>query len=263
MALHSGPYLSHQQAFIGSYLTRLVGNTSGMDKSGRSALSANVKALQLQAKQSRRAWASANGINVKTVERAETGEGEKGVTMQGVDDIAKAAGLAAWQLLVPGLDPKSPPALSTEPRPEPQQPMTLGQIALQIASAVQHLEKRKRDGVAGAIAEMVKQGPDETEVPVIDAWTPGITLMGLHQNRETAQMEALSSVDTLLNLYLKLGTDDQARFRDGISTGKGAGSWVEEHSNERRFGLRDETGDASQAYRSPKGGKPAAKGAKK
>jgi len=106
-----------------------------MDKSGRVALSENLQRIT-EGTGSRRGWAADRRIDVKTIERAEKDEGEKGVTLQAVDDIAAGLGLSPWQLLVPGLDIKNPPRLSTDPQPTP---MSLGQMALAMAAACQEL----------------------------------------------------------------------------------------------------------------------------
>jgi hypothetical protein len=115
---------------------------------------------------------------------------------------------------------------------EPQ-PATVGQIALRLAVALKEIDQRRRDGVADAIARLVRMGPDETEAQVLDTWTQGITLDGLPSNRETSRMEAVSSADALLNLYLKLGTDERARVRAGISTVEGANQKCQDETEQK------------------------------
>lgn len=54
-------------------------------------------------------WAKAHQLDQPTVRRILIGE--MSPTEQTITKIANAIGMAAWQLLVPGLDPKSPPVL--------------------------------------------------------------------------------------------------------------------------------------------------------
>lgn len=89
-----------------------------MDKSGRRALAANLAAIT-KAAGSRLSWTATRGVDTKTVERAEKNEGEKGVSLQALDDIAKGLNVWPWQLLVPGLDLRNPPRLVTEAPSEP------------------------------------------------------------------------------------------------------------------------------------------------
>lgn len=147
-----------------------------MDKSGRRALTENV-ARMIQAAKNRHSWATAHRLDPKAVERLEKdAHGEKGVSISYVDELAAKLRLEAWQLLVPDLDHNAPPGLTTgQPRPA-ELPVTLGGLALAVAAAFQHLDKRRRDGVADALARMLKEGPDETEAHVIDAWTGGMPL---------------------------------------------------------------------------------------
>ena len=105
-----------------------------MDKSGRKALAANLRAIT-ESSDSRRGWTSARRIDTKTAERAEKDEGEKGVSLQAVDDIAHGLGLAAWQLLVPGLDVKNPPRLITEPVQAPDTRQALQIVRARLAEA--------------------------------------------------------------------------------------------------------------------------------
>lgn len=116
-----------------------------MDKSGRRALAANLKAITERSK-SRRDWTLARRIDTKTAERAEKDEGEKGVSLQAVDDIAHGLGLAAWQLLVPGLDIESPPHLATDTAPPPDITQALQIVRDQLAQA--HGETSARVGDA-------------------------------------------------------------------------------------------------------------------
>lgn len=88
-----------------------------MDKSGRKTLAENLKRIT-EAADSRRSWAMQCNLDTKAVERAEKDEGEKGVSLQALDDLAAGLKVRAWQLLVPGFDRDEPPQLSTEPRPQ-------------------------------------------------------------------------------------------------------------------------------------------------
>lgn len=53
--------------------------------------------------------AKAAGVGVGTVQRAKTGA--VAVAIDTLEDIARALGLEAWQLLVPDIDPANPPVL--------------------------------------------------------------------------------------------------------------------------------------------------------
>lgn len=105
-----------------------------MDKSGRKALAANLAAIT-EAAGSRLSWTTARGIDTKTVERAEKNEGEKGVSLQAVDDIAKSLNLWAWQLLVPDLDLRRPPRIAMDSPPEPTIEQALGIIRARLVHA--------------------------------------------------------------------------------------------------------------------------------
>lgn len=54
-----------------------------------------------------RAWAMARGLDVRMIDRLT--KKQHAVTLDSLDRIAAACGLQAWQLLVPDLDPASPP----------------------------------------------------------------------------------------------------------------------------------------------------------
>jgi hypothetical protein len=56
--------------------------------------------------QSLRAWAIAKGLDVRMIDRLS--KGENAVTLDKIDEIAKACGLQAWQLLLEDLDHKAP-----------------------------------------------------------------------------------------------------------------------------------------------------------
>lgn len=143
-----------------------------MDKSGRKALAANIKAIT-DSSPSRRGWAVARKLDPKMVERAEKDEGEKGVSLQTVDDIAKGLGLRPWQLLVPGLDIKHPPGLTTEERPSP---LTIGALVRDLATAAAPMSERERVALADGVARMLRLGPDAREAAALDALTPGLRL---------------------------------------------------------------------------------------
>lgn len=58
-------------------------------------------------KRSIRAWAMSKGLEVRMIDRMT--KGEHAITLDTLDQVASACGLQAWQLLVPDLDPASPP----------------------------------------------------------------------------------------------------------------------------------------------------------
>jgi len=71
----------------------------------------NVEALMLK-KYKRinlRAFAAHCGVSIATIQRIQAQQTSIGLAV--LDRIAEAFDLAAWQLLVPGLDPDNPPAL--------------------------------------------------------------------------------------------------------------------------------------------------------
>jgi hypothetical protein len=76
----------------------------------REILSANVSALIERSGLSMSAWAREHGLKPKRVHRALTQE--HSTTLDVVESIAAAAGLQAWQLLMPGLDPANPPVFT-------------------------------------------------------------------------------------------------------------------------------------------------------
>jgi len=53
-----------------------------------------------------RAWSLARGLDVRLIDRLS--KGENAVTLDKIDDIAKACGLKPWQLLLEDLDHKAP-----------------------------------------------------------------------------------------------------------------------------------------------------------
>lgn len=54
-----------------------------------------------------RAWATSKGLNVRMIDRLT--KKQHAITLDKLDQIARACGLQTWQLLVPNLDPVSPP----------------------------------------------------------------------------------------------------------------------------------------------------------
>lgn len=76
-----------------------------------STLWQNVKALMVSkyGKTNIKGFAAFCEVGVGTIQRIEKQETSVGLTV--LDKIAQKFDLAAWQLLVPGFDPKNPPAL--------------------------------------------------------------------------------------------------------------------------------------------------------
>lgn len=60
-------------------------------------------------KENMQGFAKHCGIGIATVQRIKAQRTSVGIEV--IDKIAEAFDLAAWQLLVPGFDPKNPPAL--------------------------------------------------------------------------------------------------------------------------------------------------------
>lgn len=75
----------------------------------RDILAANMRRLIDREQVSVRAWAMARGLDVRLIDRLS--KGQNAVTLDKLDEIATACGLQAWQLLLDGLDPDSPPAM--------------------------------------------------------------------------------------------------------------------------------------------------------
>ncbi|WP_323011526.1 helix-turn-helix transcriptional regulator [Castellaniella sp.] len=57
--------------------------------------------------------ASRTGVSKSTIARARTGE--TALKIDNLEDLAKAFGMEAWQLLVPGVEPDKPPILVDSP----------------------------------------------------------------------------------------------------------------------------------------------------
>lgn len=55
-----------------------------------------------------RAWATKKGLDVRLIDRL--AEGQNSVTLDKLDEVARACGLDAWQLLLEDFDPSSPPS---------------------------------------------------------------------------------------------------------------------------------------------------------
>lgn len=60
------------------------------------------------AKPSVRAWALQKGLDVRMIDRLV--KGKHSVTLDKIEEIARACGLEAWHLLIPGLNYKNPPS---------------------------------------------------------------------------------------------------------------------------------------------------------
>lgn len=65
------------------------------------------RATQPGAKRSVRAWALGKGLDVRLIDRLT--KGQHAVTLDTLDEVARALGLQAWQLLLEDLDPAAPP----------------------------------------------------------------------------------------------------------------------------------------------------------
>jgi hypothetical protein len=60
--------------------------------------------------------------------------------------------------------------------PRPRERRSVGEVVLSLAQALQQLDERRRDGVADAVARMLKMGPDQTEANVLDTWVGGLSV---------------------------------------------------------------------------------------
>ena len=76
----------------------------------RDILAENLSRLIEASGLSLRAWAQGKGLDVKLVERL--AKNSHAVTLDKLEDVAKAVGLQAWQLLLPDVDPDNPPTAS-------------------------------------------------------------------------------------------------------------------------------------------------------
>lgn len=79
----------------------------------RDTLAANINAIidhesRNGERLSLRAWALSKGLNVRMIDRLS--KKQHAITLDKLDALARACNLQAWQLLVPDLDPASPPA---------------------------------------------------------------------------------------------------------------------------------------------------------
>ncbi len=78
----------------------------------RDVLAANVLAM-IEAESRKgyrpsiRAWALSKGLKVRMIDRLV--KKEHAITLDTLDEVAKACGLQPWQLLVPDMNPTSPP----------------------------------------------------------------------------------------------------------------------------------------------------------
>ena len=74
-------------------------------------MAANISRMIIEssdaAKPSVRAWALTKGLDVRMIDRLI--KGEHAVTLDKIDEIARACGLEAWHLLLPNLNYKNPP----------------------------------------------------------------------------------------------------------------------------------------------------------
>lgn len=71
----------------------------------RAILAANLLKLIADSpeKKSVRAWALARGLDVRLIDRMT--KGKNAPTLDKIDEVAKAVGLPAWQLLLPDFEP--------------------------------------------------------------------------------------------------------------------------------------------------------------
>lgn len=91
------------------------GQTFGMKNDPNETVAANLRALMLHAGMEKKGepnqseLARASGANQRTVGRILAHE--QSPTVEMLETIARAFGLHAWQLLIPGLDPANPPVV--------------------------------------------------------------------------------------------------------------------------------------------------------
>ena len=76
----------------------------------------NLRRLIADSQMSVNAWAKDHGLVQTTLARL--CRGEMNPTLSILQEIAAAANLEVWQLLVPDLDPRNPPVLRTPNGPE-------------------------------------------------------------------------------------------------------------------------------------------------
>lgn len=94
-----------------AYLPRHAQHHPTMSADALASLSASLRALMESSPdlRSQAAVGKRAGMDQRTVGRILNREHEP--TIGQLDRLAKAFGLAPWQLLVPGLDPKNPPVI--------------------------------------------------------------------------------------------------------------------------------------------------------
>lgn len=130
----------------------------------------------------------------------------------------------------------------------------VGEIVLHLAKALEQLDSRRRDGIADAIARMLRMGPDRTEADVLNTWMGGITVP-LKVN-SSASVETVSRDDGLA-APLEPGIRQATRAAASPSEEQ----WESSSSSGRvvnTFGMTDEP----EVYRSPTKG-PIPKASKK
>lgn len=84
----------------------------------RLVLARNVRALLTARGTSESALAKSWGLHQGMLNRASNGRTD--ARIESIDEIAKAFGLQAWQLLVPSFDPHSPPRVVAHQQNEAQ-----------------------------------------------------------------------------------------------------------------------------------------------
>lgn len=147
------PTLSHRWLFVKPQTAGSLGYPVGaIGKTSAESLRVSLQALRAAGigpkgplEFSRRA-----GIGEGTVSRARRGDGN--TTLDSLDAMARAVKLQAWQLLVPGFDPTSPPrAITGTEQVEISPPQTVEVLdmkislsALEVARAWEHLPPDRR-----------------------------------------------------------------------------------------------------------------------
>ena len=80
-----------------------------MDKISRRILADNIGRMIEKSRGSVRGWALSNKLDPRQIDRLT--KREFATTVDTLDEIAEAIGVQPWQLLVPNMNPDSPPLL--------------------------------------------------------------------------------------------------------------------------------------------------------
>ncbi len=166
--------ISHLRLFVKPLMAARCTYPAGMPKSASTTLKENLLALKAcgVGPSSQVAYAKKAGVGEGTVSRARRGDGN--TTIANLDAMARAVRLAAWQLLLPDLDPTSPPRVvsgSDQVEVAPPAPtievldVKLSLSALEVARAWEYLPPdRKLAFKQSIIAESLRHRdyvPDE------------------------------------------------------------------------------------------------------